>query len=58
LSSNLKDKEAAASVDCAILRRRRALNSHKWVPVKYIKENQVNHKIAASAPLTTAEEAI
>ena len=54
MSSNLKDKEAAASVDCALLRRRRALINHKWVPVKYMKETQSTHKIVSSAP-TTAE---
>lgn len=58
MSSNLKDKEAAASVDCALLRRRRALSNHKWVPVKYMKESQqnltassANHKLISSAPI-------
>ena len=55
MNSNLKDKEAATSVDCALLRRRRALTNHKWVPVKYMKEAESTHKIVQSAPLTTSE---
>jgi len=38
LNANSKDKETALSVDCALLRRRRALSNHKWVPVKYVKD--------------------
>ena len=38
LNANSKDKEAALSVDCSLLRRRRALSNQKWCPIKYIKD--------------------
>lgn len=52
LNANLKDKEAGASVDCALLRRRRALSNHKWVPIRYVKDtsSSSNKLVLSSAP--------
>jgi hypothetical protein len=39
LNANQRDKEAGLSVDCSLLRRRRALSNHKWTPLRYVKDN-------------------
>lgn len=40
LNANIKDKEAEMSIDNSLLRRRKELADHRWVPpsLKYIKE--------------------
>ena len=36
LDSNLKDKEDQYKLDSALLRRRRELSNHRWVPMRYL----------------------
>jgi hypothetical protein len=36
LDSNIKDKEDQFKLDSALLRKRRELSNHKWVPVRYV----------------------
>lgn len=36
LDSNQKDKEDQFKLDSSLLRRRRELSNHKWVPMRYV----------------------